>query len=46
MAIVAEKNTSQGYADPKERSASLAMLTELEHSFIFQFHLLILQVSL
>lgn len=46
MAIVAEKNTSQGYADPKERSASLTMLTELGHSVIFQSRLLILQMSL
>lgn len=42
MAIVPEKNTSQGYANPKERNTSLTVLTKSGHSFIIQSRLLIL----
>ena len=46
MAIVPEKNTSQGYSNPKERNTSLTLtvLTKSGHSFIIQSHLLILQM--
>lgn len=44
MTIIAEKNTSQGYANPKERNTSLTVLTKSGQSFIIQSHLLIWQM--